>query len=132
MYAALRGRDLDELVRSLHPQVRMVLSAGMPLDLGGAHEGREAVLRMWATLGTAFDVMPQAERMFEIGPTGVIVRGTYVGQHRESGTSVTAAFVHIVTVSDTAVWSLDQVTDTHQWHRVTRPWDVSDPPGCIV
>jgi 2-(1,2-epoxy-1,2-dihydrophenyl)acetyl-CoA isomerase len=117
MYTALQDRDLEQLISALHPEVRMVVAAGMPLDLGGTHEGRDAVLRMWQRLSMSFDVAPRPHHVDELRPAAVCVRGTYEGRHREGGTRFDAAFVHIIEVTDAQVSGLEQVTDTHQWHR---------------
>ena len=44
LYAAFAARDAGAILAALHPEFAGTVSAGMPLDAGGRHDGPDAML----------------------------------------------------------------------------------------
>ena len=118
LYDALAARDGAVLLSVLHPSFVGVVSAGMPLGVGGRHDGPEAMLReVWAPVLSAYDVVPSADELIPAGSERVVAIGAYRGTERTTGTPVNAAFAHILRIDDARVRELVQITDTASWPR---------------
>jgi uncharacterized protein len=117
LYQALAARDPDALLDSLDENFVGTVSDGMPLGVGGRHQGRERMLRdVWLKVFTAYDTTPEVTRYLQTGGPELVAIGRYVGTARDTGRSVDAAFAHVLTVRGGRVASLEQITDTQRWH----------------
>jgi len=116
LYDAFAARDPQAILASLHPEFVGDVSAGMPLGVGGRHEGPEAMLRdVWAPVFAHYEMSVEAEELLPSGPDRVVAVGHYRGTERESGHEVEASFAHVLVISDDRVVSLRQITDTASW-----------------
>jgi ketosteroid isomerase-like protein len=117
LYAAMAARDVDALLDAMHADFAGKVSEGMPLGVGGRHEGRERMLReVWAKVFAAYDIAPQVTRYIETGGAELVAIGRYIGTARETGRTLDAAFAHLLSSRDGRVASLEQFTDTQRWH----------------
>lgn len=116
LYDAFAARDGAAVRSVLHPSFVGVVSAGMPLGVGGRHEGPEAMLaEVWAPVFSAYDVVPTPEELIPAGSERVVAIGAYRGTERTTGKAVNAAFAHVLHMSDGRVRELIQITDTASW-----------------
>jgi uncharacterized protein len=117
LYDAMTTRDARALFGAMHEDFRGTVSEGMPLAVGGRHEGPERMLLdVWAKMFEAYDVAPEVTRYVETGGQDLVVIGRYVGTARGTGRPLDAAFAHVLSVRDGRVASLEQITDTQRWH----------------
>lgn len=118
LYGAFAARDPQAILGALHEDFVGDVSTGMPLGVGGRHDGPEAMLRdVWAKVFAHYDMAVQAEELLPSGEDRVTAIGYYRGVERETGHEVEAAFAHILTVRDDRIVALTQITDTAQWTR---------------
>lgn len=116
LYDAFAARDPRAIRDSLHEDFVGDVSAGMPLGVGGRHEGPEAMLRdVWARVFAHYDMAVQAEELLPSGDDRVTAIGRYRGIERGTGHEVEAAFAHILTIHEGRIVALEQITDTAQW-----------------
>jgi len=116
LYDAFAARDAGALLAALHPSFAGVVSAGMPLGVGGRHEGPEAMLaEVWAPVFTVYDVVPEADELLLSGSERVVAVGAYRGTVRATGAPVDAAFAHVLRIDGGRVSELVQITDTASW-----------------
>jgi ketosteroid isomerase-like protein len=116
LYDAFAARDPAAILDSLHEDFVGEVSAGMPLGVGGRHEGPEAMLRdVWAQVFARYEMQVQAEEFLPSGEEQVIAIGHYRGVERESDHEVEAAFAHVLTIDDGRIVALRQITDTAMW-----------------
>ena len=114
-YDGFLAHDARAILAELHPAFVGEVSAGMPLGLGGQHEGAEATLReVWAPVFRAYDVRVEVEELVASGDR-VVALGAYRGTDRASGTPFEAAFAHVLTLHGDQITSLRQITDTRSW-----------------
>jgi uncharacterized protein len=117
LYDAFAARDADALLDAMDEQFAGRVSEGMPLGVGGRHEGRERMLRnVWIKVFAAYDTKPEVTRYIETGGDELVAIGRYVGTARGTGRPLDAAFAHVLSIRDGRVASLEQITDTHRWH----------------
>jgi ketosteroid isomerase-like protein len=115
LYAAMADRDPQAILESMSDDFVGQVSAGMPLGVGGRHEGRDAMLtEVWGPVFGAYDVRLEVERYLECGDE-VVVLGRYRGTPRSGGDEFAARFAHVLKVGPGGVRSLEQVTDTGSW-----------------
>ncbi|HEY8545766.1 MAG TPA: nuclear transport factor 2 family protein [Acidimicrobiales bacterium] len=117
MYRAFAERDLDGLRSVLAGDFVGHVSAGMPLGVGGRHDGAEAMIHdVWLPVFGAYDVTPVPDSIVEVGDTAV-VHGWYRGTVRATGEEVAAELVHLLTLDGERdrITGLRQVTDTASW-----------------
>lgn len=116
LYDAMQARDPEAILSSMSPGFVGQVSAGMPLDVGGRHEGPEAMLReVWMPVFGKYDIRLDVER-YLASPDDVVVLGHYRGTERGSGAAEFAArFAHVLTVGEDGIRSLEQITDTRAW-----------------
>lgn len=118
LYAAFAERDAEGILAALDEQFVGTVSAGMPLGVGGRHEGPITMLRdVWGPIFLAYEMRVEAERYYPSGDDHVIAVGRYRGHERASGRPVDAAFAHVLTVRDGRITALEQITDTARWLR---------------
>lgn len=116
LYDAFAARDPQAILASLHPEFVGEVSAGMPLGVGGRHEGPEAMLRdVWAQVFAHYEMSVEAEELLPCGGDRVVAIGHYRGTERESGHEVDASFAHVLVISDDRIVALHQITDTANW-----------------
>lgn len=116
LYDGFAARDGQAILDALRDDFRGEVADGMPLGVGGIHEGREAMLRdCWGPVFGAYDMRVEADEYLECGADRVVVLGRYRGPHREGGWEVDAAFAHVLTIRDGRVAALRQITDTARW-----------------
>lgn len=116
LYDAINARDPEAILRSLTKDFVGEVSAGMPLGVGGRHEGPEAMLGdVWARVFAVYDLSLEVERYLEAEDGWVVVLGSYVGVERASGRAVKARFAHVLSVREDGIASLEQITDTRRW-----------------
>ncbi|HET6664800.1 MAG TPA: nuclear transport factor 2 family protein [Acidimicrobiales bacterium] len=116
LYEALRTKDLRLLLRSLDPAFVLSASAGMPLGVGGVHEGAGAAVgEVWGVVHAAYDIAPVPASVYVTATGTVVVHGWYEGTIRRTGEATHAEFVHLLEVEDDRLVSLRQITDTASW-----------------
>jgi len=116
LYDAFAARDAGALLAALHPSFGGVVSAGMPLGVGGRHEGPEAMLaEVWSPVFSVYDVVPEADELLSSGSERVVAVGAYRGTVRATGAPMDAAFAHVLRIDGGRVRELVQITDTASW-----------------
>src|ERR1700737_5364645 len=117
LYRALAAGDRVALSTLLHPNFVGHATDGLPLDMGGRHDGPEAMRRdVWWTIGRHYkvEVQPKEFRLLDDGR--LFVAGYYRGEGRTSGRRLDAAFIHLIAfAADGRIASLQQLTDSAAW-----------------
>ncbi|MGO9506473.1 MAG: enoyl-CoA hydratase-related protein [Mycobacterium sp.] len=117
LYRALGAGDRAALSKLLHPEFVGHVTDGLPLGMGGRHDGPAAMQRdVWWTIGRHYrvEVQPQEFRLLDDGR--LFVGGHYRGEGRASGRRLDAEFIHLIGFADDGrVVSLHQLTDTAAW-----------------
>lgn len=117
LYDAFAAHDAAALLAAVTPGFRGVVAAGMPHGLGGTYEGAETMLRdCWARVFALIDSCPVPVEYLPVAADRVIVLGRYEGTVRGTGRTLSAAFAHILRITDGSVSELVQITDTARWH----------------
>jgi ketosteroid isomerase-like protein len=117
-YGAAATHDTSNVVPVLTEDFVGTTTEGLPNDLGGIYQGNEnAVAKIWGRIWTMFDMSGEAAEFLPVGDDRVVVLGRYVGQKRDGGSVVYAAFAHIFTVRGDRVAALQQITDSAQWRQ---------------
>jgi ketosteroid isomerase-like protein len=129
LYEAMARGDVPEVLASLHPEFRGFASAGMPLGVGGRHDGRERMLLdCWAVVFGAYDIAPRPDEILVMPDGRLVALGEYRGTERATAREVRAVFAHILRVRDGLVSELRQITDTAAWtHDVDPPAETASP-----
>jgi 2-(1,2-epoxy-1,2-dihydrophenyl)acetyl-CoA isomerase len=117
LYRALAAGDRAALSTLLHPDFVGHATDGLPLDMGGRHDGPEAMQRdLWWTIGRHYKVEAQPEEFRVLDDGRLFVAGHYRGEGRASGRRLDAAFIHLIGfAADGRVASLRQLTDSAAW-----------------
>jgi 2-(1,2-epoxy-1,2-dihydrophenyl)acetyl-CoA isomerase len=117
LYRALAAGDREALTKLLHPDFVGQVTDGLPLDMGGRHDGPEAMRRdVWWTIGRHYKVEVQPEEFRLLDDGRLFVAGHYRGEGRTSGRRLDAAFIHLIAfASDGRIASLQQLTDSAAW-----------------
>jgi 2-(1,2-epoxy-1,2-dihydrophenyl)acetyl-CoA isomerase len=117
LYRALAAGDRAALSTLLHPEFVGHATDGLPLDMGGRHEGAEAMQRnLWWTIGRHYKVEAQPEEIRLLDDGRLFVAGHYRGEARKSGRRLDAAFIHLIAFADDGrIASLHQLTDSAAW-----------------
>src|SRR6201988_5188520 len=117
LYQALAAGDRQALSTLLHPDFVGHATDGLPLGMGGRHDGPEAMQRdLWWTIGRHYKVEAQPEEFRVLDDGRLFVAGRYRGEGRASGRSLDAAFIHLIPFADDGrIASLDQLTDSAAW-----------------
>lgn len=125
LYAALAAGDRDALAAVLDPAFHGRTAEGLPLGLGGDHDGPDAMRRdVWGRIARHFDARAEPERYLPAGDGRLLVTGRYRGTARVSGRTLDAAFAHLLDIADGRITRLEQFTDTAHWAQAAAP-----PPG---
>src|SRR6202022_1847137 len=117
LYRALAAGDREALSTLLHPNFIGQVTDGLPLDMGGRHDGPEAMRRdVWWTIGRHYKVGVQPEEFRLLDDGRLFVAGYYRGEGRTSGRRLDAAFIHLIAfAADGRIASLQQLTDSAAW-----------------
>jgi 2-(1,2-epoxy-1,2-dihydrophenyl)acetyl-CoA isomerase len=117
LYRALAAGDREALTELLHPDFVGHATDGLPLGMGGRHDGPEATQRdLWWTIGRHYKVEAQPEEFRLLDDGRLFVAGYYRGEGRASGRRLDAAFIHLIAFAgDGRIVSLHQLTDSAAW-----------------
>ncbi|MDT5256009.1 MAG: 2-(1,2-epoxy,2-dihydrophenyl)acetyl-CoA isomerase [Mycobacterium sp.] len=117
LYRALAAGDRKALSTLLHPDFVGHATDGLPLNMGGRHDGPEAMQRnLWWTIGRHYKVEAQPEDFRVLDDGRLFVAGHYRGEGRASGRRLDAAFIHLIGfAADGRIASLRQLTDSAAW-----------------
>jgi 2-(1,2-epoxy-1,2-dihydrophenyl)acetyl-CoA isomerase len=117
LYLALAAGDRKALSALLHPDFVGHVTDGLPLNMGGRHDGPEAMQRdVWWTIGRNYKVEAQPEDFRVLDDGLLFVAGHYRGEGRASGRRLDAAFIHVIGfAADGRIASLRQLTDSAAW-----------------
>lgn len=116
LYDGFLAPDPEAILAQLHPEFEGIVSAGMPLGVGGRHRGPERMMAdVWAPVFASYDVRVEADELLPAGDSAVLAIGGYRGRARASGRPFDAAFAHLLGFRDGLVGSLRQITDTASW-----------------
>ena len=118
LYEAINAHDPHAVLAAMAEDFVGEVSAGMPLGVGGRHDGREAMLaEVWGLVFAAYDVSLDVEHLHEASEAITIAIGHYRGSERAGGRRFEARFAHVLETKDGLVSRLEQITDTAQWPR---------------
>jgi 2-(1,2-epoxy-1,2-dihydrophenyl)acetyl-CoA isomerase len=119
LYRALAAGDREALSALMHPDFVGYATEGLPLDMGGRHDGPAAMQRdLWWTIGRHYKVEAQPEEFRLLDDGRLFVAGNYYGEGRASGRRLDAAFIHLIAFADDGrIVSLHQLTDSAAWVR---------------
>jgi uncharacterized protein len=116
LYDAIAQRDVHAILDAMTDDFVGDVSEGMPLTVGGRHDGREAMLHeVWGPVFAAYDVSVDVERLLPSTDDVVVAIGRYRGRERATARPVDARFAHVLTVREDRVSALEQITDTGRW-----------------
>jgi ketosteroid isomerase-like protein len=116
LYEAMASRDVEALRDALADEFVGQVCAGMPLGVGGEHRGPEAMIRdVWGKVFASYEMHVDAERFLPSGDDHVVAVGHYRGTVRASGQPIEASFAHVLTIRDSRIARLVQITDTGRW-----------------
>jgi 2-(1,2-epoxy-1,2-dihydrophenyl)acetyl-CoA isomerase len=117
LYRALAAGDREALSTLLHPNFVGHATDGLPLDMGGRHDGPEAMQGdLWWTIGRHYKVEAQPDEFRLLDDGRLFVAGHYRGEGRASGRRLDAAFIHLIAFADDGrIVSLHQLTDSAAW-----------------
>jgi ketosteroid isomerase-like protein len=94
------------------------VSTGMPHGVGGRHLGaQDMVAGVWGRIASIYDMHVDASEYLPVDDNRVVVLGRYRGSARDGGSTVDAAFAHVITTRGDRIAALQQITDTAQWGR---------------
>ncbi|MGV0795408.1 enoyl-CoA hydratase-related protein [Mycolicibacterium elephantis] len=118
LYAALAAGDREALNTLLHPDFVGHAAEGLPLGMGGEHNGPEAMQQnLWWRIGEHFRMRADARQFESLGDGSLMVSGRYVGKARRTGKPLDAEFIHVIDfAADGRISGLRQLTDTAAWH----------------
>src|ERR1700722_10459856 len=117
LYRALAAGDRKALSTLLHPDFVGHATDGLPLDMGGRHDGPEAMQRdLWWTIGRHYKVEAQPEDFRALDDGRLFVAGHYRGEGRASGRRLDAAFIHLIGFAvDRRILPLRELNDCASW-----------------
>ena len=115
-YTAIASSDADGLFALLTDDFVGTVSAGMPEDVGGRHEGAlDMIAGVWGRIDAVYDMHVEPAEYLAVDDDRVVVIGRYRGSARDGGTAVDAAFAHVITTRGERMAALHQITDTARW-----------------
>jgi 2-(1,2-epoxy-1,2-dihydrophenyl)acetyl-CoA isomerase len=123
LYTALASGNREQLDVLLHPGFVGQIADGMPFGIGGRHESPSAMRRNgWGGIARHFAARAEPERFLDIGTDRLLVTGRYRGEGKQGGTTLDAAFAHLLTFADGRIRTLEQYTDTARWRDAASPF----------
>ena len=118
----LPAGDCEQFDVLLHPEFSGRTAEGMPFEIGGQHDGPAAMRRnVWVPSPDISKHAPSQIVSWILPMVGYWWTGRYRGQGKHSGTSLDAAFAHLITIDDGRIRGLEQYTDTARWHEAAGP-----------
>jgi len=115
-YDAIARADAKGLFALLADDFVGTVSAGMPHDVGGEHQGpADMIGGVWGRIDSLYDVHVDPVEYLVVDDDRVVVIGRYWGSARDGDTSVDAAFAHVITTRGDRMAALRQITDTARW-----------------
>jgi uncharacterized protein len=115
-YEAIARSDADDLFGLLSDDFVGTVSAGMPQDVGGRHEGAlDMIAGVWGRIDALYDMHVDPTEYLVVGDDRIVVIGRYWGSAKDGGTTVDAAFAHVITTRGERMAALHQITDTARW-----------------
>jgi 2-(1,2-epoxy-1,2-dihydrophenyl)acetyl-CoA isomerase len=115
LYPALADGRVDDVMRLLSPEFVVSATPGLPMGLGGRHEGPEAAWKaFWRAIGQSFSISLDSQEWIDCGDGRLLVLGRYVGRAL-SGGELDAAFVHLWAAEDGRLTYLWHLTDSALW-----------------
>ena len=116
LYEAFAGTDGQVLFDLLTDDFVGTVSAGMPHGVGGDHEGPvDMITEVWGRIASLYDMHVDPIEYLPVDDERVVVLGRYWGRARDGGSSVDAAFAHIIITRGDRIAKLQQITDTARW-----------------
>lgn len=70
---------------------------------------------VWGRIASLYDMHVDPVEYLPVDDERVVVLGRYWGPARDGGSSVDAAFAHVITTRGDRVAALQQITDTARW-----------------
>ena len=115
-YEAIARSDADDLFALLTDDFVGEVSAGMPVDVGGTHEGaQKMIVDVWGRIDALYEMNVDPAEFLVVDDDRIVVIGRYRGSARDGETTVDAAFAHVITTRGERMAALQQITDTAQW-----------------
>jgi ketosteroid isomerase-like protein len=116
LYDAFACTDGQALFDLLTDDFVGIVSAGMPHGVGGDHQGRiDMIAGVWGRIASHYDMHVDPVEYLPVDDERVVVLGRYWGPARDGGSTVDAAFAHVITTRGDRVAALQQITDTARW-----------------
>jgi ketosteroid isomerase-like protein len=116
LYDAMARADGQALFDLLTDDFVGTVSVGMPHGVGGHHQGPvDMITGVWGRIASLYDMHVDPVEYLPIDDERVVVLGRYWGPARDDGSSVDAAFAHVITTRGDRVAALKQITDTARW-----------------
>ena len=116
LYDAFAGTDGQALFDLLTDDFVGTVSTGMPHGVGGDHQGRiDMIADVWGRIASLYDMHVDPVEYLPVDDARVVGHGRYWGPARDGGSSVDAAFAHVITTRGDRVAALQQITDTARW-----------------
>jgi ketosteroid isomerase-like protein len=111
-YAAFGRGDLDGLLATLDPAVEWVTPGPADLPTAGARRGHDAVRGFFKTLDDMYEILRFEPKTFIAQGEHVIVLGEDTARIKATGTVVTEAWVHHMTIRNGKVVAFREYLDT--------------------
>jgi uncharacterized protein len=73
------------------------------------------IIGVWGRIASLYDIHVDATEYLPVDDHRVVVLGRYWGTSRDGGSTVDAAFAHVITTRGDRVAALQQITDTARW-----------------
>lgn len=116
LYDAMAHADGEALFGLLTEDFVGTVSTGMPHGVGGEHHGAaEMITGVWARIASVYAMHVDPLDYLPVDDERVVVLGRYWGPARDGGSSVDAAFAHIIKTRGDRIAALQQITDTARW-----------------
>lgn len=116
LYGAMANADGAALFALLTEDFVGTVSDGMPHNVGGEHHGAaDMITGVWARIASVYDMHVDPVDYLPVDDERVVVLGRYWGPARDGGSTVDAAFAHIITTRGDRIAALRQITDTVRW-----------------
>jgi uncharacterized protein len=116
LYEAFAHTDGQALFDLLTEDFVGVVSTGMPHGVGGDHHGpTDMITAVWGRIASIYDMHVEPAEYLPVDDERVVVLGRYWGPARDGGSTVDAAFAHVITTRGDRIAALRQVTDTTRW-----------------
>ncbi|HYH51482.1 MAG TPA: nuclear transport factor 2 family protein [Acidimicrobiia bacterium] len=113
LYPALLAGDRPAIERLVAEDFTGTLTDGLPLEIGGVHQGRERMIEDgWWAFGRNFSLRVEPSDWIDCDGGRLLVLGRYVGRARSTGAPVDAAFAHLWTARDGRLCAVWQLTDS--------------------